>query len=190
MLDADTQSAVNSLCGPARTDTTPAPAIDTAPGVAAPGKAPAPRPLIANRVIATTSRQPPVDGQTVLNVKSRFEPDLTVRQAGFWVYHTALLNVRGAKAMNNIEVVNAFMNAINAHDVDTLSKLMTENHVFTDSLGSSVTGRDQMIAGWKHYFVFCPDYWVAHEEFLEEDRLVAVFGSAGGTVAAEGYTSD
>ncbi len=88
--------------------------------------------------------------------------------------------------MNNIEVVKAFMNAINAHDVDTLSKLMTENHVFNDSLGNSVTGRDKMNAGWKDYFVFCPDYWVSHEEFLERDRLVAVFGSAGGTVAAGG----
>ncbi len=44
MLDADTQSAATSLCGPARTDTTPAPAIETAPGVATPGKAPSPRP--------------------------------------------------------------------------------------------------------------------------------------------------
>ena len=88
--------------------------------------------------------------------------------------------------MNNVEVVEAFMNAINSHDLARLSNLMTENHIFIDSLGNSVKGRDKMIAGWKQYFAFCPDYWLSHDEFLERDTLVAVFGAAGGTVAAQG----
>ncbi len=88
--------------------------------------------------------------------------------------------------MNNIEVVKAFMSAVSAHDLDALTRLMSEDHIFIDSLGNSVHGRDKMIAGWKQYFAFCPDYWLSHEEFLERDPLVAVFGTAGGTIAAEG----
>ena len=68
--------------------------------------------------------------------------------------------------MNNIEVVKAFMNAVSAHDLATLTRLMSEDHIFIDSLGNSVHGRDKMIAGWKQYFAFCPDYWLSHEEFL------------------------
>jgi len=43
-----------------------------------------------------------------------------------------------------------------------------------------------MRAGWRGYYAFCPDYWVSHEEVLQNGNLVAVFGSAGGTVAAQG----
>ena len=63
---------------------------------------------------------------------------------------------------------------------------MTEDHVFIDSLGHSVQGREKMRAGWKDYFTLCPDYWVSHEEILQSGNLVAVFGSAGGTIAARG----
>lgn len=88
--------------------------------------------------------------------------------------------------MNNTDVVRAFMDAIYTHQLDRLSELMTEDHVFVDSLGHSVTGRDQMIPAWKQYFALCPDYWVTPEEILENDELVAVFGAAGGTIEAEG----
>jgi ketosteroid isomerase-like protein len=63
---------------------------------------------------------------------------------------------------------------------------MTEDHIFIDSLGNSVTGRESMRAGWRAYFTFCPDYWVSHEQILPNGDLVAVFGSAGGTIAANG----
>jgi ketosteroid isomerase-like protein len=88
--------------------------------------------------------------------------------------------------MNHVEVVQAFMNAINAHDLERLSKFMTEDHIFIDSLGNTLNGRDKMIAGWKQYFTFCPDYWVSQEEILEKGKRVAVFGEAGGTIAREG----
>jgi ketosteroid isomerase-like protein len=88
--------------------------------------------------------------------------------------------------MTNVAVVLAYIEAINGHDVDKLSKLMTEDHVFIDSLGHAVNGREKMIGGWRQYLAFCPDYWVSHEEIFENGKLVAVFGAAGGTIAAEG----
>lgn len=87
---------------------------------------------------------------------------------------------------SSVDAVLAFLDRINQHDVDKLAEYMTEDHVFIDSLGQSVTGRENMRAGWRGYFAFCPDYWVSHEEIFPNGRLVAVFGSAGGTIADHG----
>ena len=88
--------------------------------------------------------------------------------------------------MESIDVVLRFMDCINQRDPEKLAELMSEDHLFTDSLGNSVRGRDKMRAGWRAYFAFCPDYWVSHEEIFPSGNLVAVFGSAGGTGAAAG----
>jgi ketosteroid isomerase-like protein len=85
-----------------------------------------------------------------------------------------------------LETVLHFMDCINQRDVDKLAELMTEDHVFVDSLGQSVHGREKMRAGWRGYLSFCPDYWVTHEDIFANGNLVAVFGSAGGTIAASG----
>jgi ketosteroid isomerase-like protein len=88
--------------------------------------------------------------------------------------------------MNPLETVLHFVNCINQRDVDKLAELMTEEHVFIDSLGQSVRGREKMRAAWQSYYTFCPDYWVSHDEILQNGNLVAVFGSAGGTIAGNG----
>jgi ketosteroid isomerase-like protein len=85
-----------------------------------------------------------------------------------------------------VETVLRFIDRINQHDVDKLAEYMTEDHVFIDSLGQSVRGREKMRFGWRNYFAFCPDYCVSHEEIFSSGKLVAVFGAAGGTVAADG----
>jgi len=85
-----------------------------------------------------------------------------------------------------VDVVLEFLERINQHDADKLADYMTEDHVFIDSLGQSVSGRENMRAGWRGYFAFCPDYWVSHEEIFPSGALVAVFGAAGGTIAVKG----
>jgi ketosteroid isomerase-like protein len=85
-----------------------------------------------------------------------------------------------------VDTVLQFLERINQHDADKLAELMAEDHVFIDSLGQSVTGRENMRLGWRGYYSFCPDYWVSHEEILSNGDLVAVFGAAGGTIAADG----
>jgi ketosteroid isomerase-like protein len=85
-----------------------------------------------------------------------------------------------------VDVVLEFIDHINRHDVDKLVEYMTEDHVFIDSLGQAVSGRENMRFGWRSYFEFCPDYWVSHDEIIPGEKSVAVFGSAGGTIAADG----
>ena len=88
--------------------------------------------------------------------------------------------------MSIVETVLNFINCINQRDADKLAELMTEDHVFIDSLGQAVRGREKMRAGWRGYYAFCPDYWVSHEQILSDRNVVAVFGAAGGTIAANG----
>ena len=90
------------------------------------------------------------------------------------------------KMMTATDTVLEFMERINRRDAEGLAALMTEDHVFTDSLGQTVRGREKMRAGWKGYFAFCPDYWVSHEDIFAAGDRVGVFGAAGGTIAVEG----
>jgi limonene-1,2-epoxide hydrolase len=82
---------------------------------------------------------------------------------------------------NDINVVAAFIAAINRHALGAISDLMTENHTFVDSLGQNVSGREAMISAWKAYFGMFPDYEIRVERMLTENGIVAVFGSASGT---------
>jgi ketosteroid isomerase-like protein len=88
--------------------------------------------------------------------------------------------------MNATDVVLNFLERINQRNADRLAELMTEDHVFIDSLGRAVRGRENMRRGWQGYYALCPDYWVSHEEIFSEGDRVAVIGSAGGTIAANG----
>ena len=80
-----------------------------------------------------------------------------------------------------IKVVEAFIGAINRHDLAELSNLMTEDHTFVDPAGRKISGRENMIAGWKGYFQMFPDYKIEMERWLADQDVVAVFGSAAGT---------
>jgi limonene-1,2-epoxide hydrolase len=88
--------------------------------------------------------------------------------------------------MTPVETVLRFFGRINQRDADKLADLMTEDHVFVDSLGQSTCGREKMRAGWRGYYAFCPDYWVTHDEIFQNGNIVAAFGSAGGTIAFNG----
>jgi ketosteroid isomerase-like protein len=88
----------------------------------------------------------------------------------------------GASDMNPFETVLAFFDAINERDPDKLAALMTQDHVFIDSLGNSVLGREKMRVGWRAYFAMCLDYRASHEDIFHNGNIVAAFGSAGGTI--------
>jgi ketosteroid isomerase-like protein len=87
---------------------------------------------------------------------------------------------------NPVELVLRFLEKINQHDVEGLAALLSEDHVFVDSLGNRFQGRETLRAGWKSYFTMCPDYHVSHEEIFAKGNVVAAFGLAGGTISAQG----
>lgn len=89
-------------------------------------------------------------------------------------------------AKEPVDVVLAFIERINAADVDGLYALMTEDHVFIDALGTRIQGRENMRKAWTGYFGMIPDYKVSHEDVLQHGAIVAVFGTARGTYAPDG----
>jgi predicted enzyme related to lactoylglutathione lyase/ketosteroid isomerase-like protein len=96
--------------------------------------------------------------------------------------------------MNEIEVrmdspeivtVKAFIAAINNQDFAALAALMPENHTLVDSGGTTVTGRETMLAGWPQYFAMFPDFKIRAELFLQDGAIVAVFGSWSATYSGK-----
>ncbi len=79
--------------------------------------------------------------------------------------------------LDEIEIVKAFINAINAQDLDTMETLMTPDHTFIDGDGHSNSGIENMIPGWREYFKMFPDFQIDPECFLQNETMVAVFGS-------------
>jgi len=91
--------------------------------------------------------------------------------------------------MEPSETARVFVSKINAHDVDGLGSLMTDEHTFVDALDNRAVGRSTMQAGWRAYFSMVPDYWIKVETVLQEGCTVALFGQAGGSYSASGGDS-
>jgi ketosteroid isomerase-like protein len=85
-----------------------------------------------------------------------------------------------------IGIAQAFLRAINRQDAASLAELMSHGHRFTDSLGNSIEGRENMRAGWAAYFRMVPDYSLAIEEFYVNGPAVVMLGWAQGTYSADG----
>ena len=69
------------------------------------------------------------------------------------------------------ETIHAFVDAINAHNLDRLGELMTDDHTFVDSYGNEVAGRAEMLTGWRGYFEWFPDYQIEVNDIFERDRV-------------------
>jgi len=79
------------------------------------------------------------------------------------------------------ETVLEFIARINAHDVEGLAALMSDDHTFVDAHGNQVTGREKMTAGWRGYFEWFPDYFIEVADVFEDGEILALFGFAGGS---------
>ena len=79
------------------------------------------------------------------------------------------------------EIILAFIDRINAHDVEGLGKLMSDDHTFIDAHGNQVSGKEQMVAGWCGYFEWFPDYFIEVTDIFENGEMFGMFGFAGGS---------
>jgi uncharacterized protein (TIGR02246 family) len=76
-----------------------------------------------------------------------------------------------------------FVRAINAADVAGIADLLADDHLFIDSDGSEIRGRERMREAWLQYFRLMPVYTIdVRETFCSADVVVLV-GWASGTVA-------
>jgi ketosteroid isomerase-like protein len=95
---------------------------------------------------------------------------------------------RGAIMSGNLPVntMLAFLEQINARNVDGLCASMTDEHVFLNGLGNRMQGGESMRKGWAGNFRLFPDYRVSHKDVFSQGDVVAAFGSAEGTLAVKG----
>ena len=64
----------------------------------------------------------------------------------------------------------------------------TADHVFTDSLGSTLSGRERLKEAWAGYFSLFPDYRIEIQSAVAQDTLVLACGFASATHAASQET--
>jgi ketosteroid isomerase-like protein len=86
--------------------------------------------------------------------------------------------------MTPAEVVEQFLQAVNAHDLEALSALLTPDHVFIDSVGHRLESAPAAKVAWRSYLAMCPDYWIRLTDRLADGPLVLATGMAGGTIRA------
>jgi ketosteroid isomerase-like protein len=79
------------------------------------------------------------------------------------------------------DTLQAFIDSINARDVASIAKLMSDDHVFIDAHGNEMRGKEMMTAGWRGYFEWFPDYFIEVSDIFEDDEIFAMFGFAGGS---------
>jgi ketosteroid isomerase-like protein len=91
--------------------------------------------------------------------------------------------------MTSKETIRAFIDRINAHDVDGLAQLMTDDHRFIDAHGNEMVGKLTMTAGWRGYFNLFPVYSIEVNEVFERGEMFALLGFAGGSLKSNADAS-
>ncbi len=81
----------------------------------------------------------------------------------------------------NDELVLEFVKCVNEADTAKMHELLSTDHIFTDAHNNLVSGRDEMITGWREYFKLFPDYRIEIDEFYSCGDVFAMFGYASGT---------
>ena len=91
------------------------------------------------------------------------------------------------KSLAATGIAKRFVDAINAHDVDGLTKLMSSDHVLVDSLGNKFPA-SALRSGWQQYFTMVPDYWIEVDQIVQDGEVIFLCGRAGGTFTPNGGT--
>ncbi len=85
----------------------------------------------------------------------------------------------------SVEIVIRFITAINSHNIDLISEIMSDDHKFTDSLGSIYRGKELMKRGWTDYLKMFPDYKIDLDEIYNDGDKIMFTGRASGTYGVD-----
>jgi uncharacterized protein (TIGR02246 family) len=84
------------------------------------------------------------------------------------------------------KVALRFVDAIHGADLEGLAALMTDDHVFVDSDGSRIVGRESVLEAWSAYLSMMSDYRVDVQEIFSSEDTVVLIGRATGTFTIGG----
>nr|HMQ81184.1 nuclear transport factor 2 family protein [Ignavibacteria bacterium] len=88
--------------------------------------------------------------------------------------------------IDNSEIVRQYIKLINEHDITGLLAMTSGDAVFIDSMGIDTKGVTNMRKAWDVLLTFFPDYTVIVKDIISKNGMVAVFGTAKGTLATDG----
>jgi len=74
------------------------------------------------------------------------------------------------------DVVVRFNLCINSRDLDGLSALMADEHVFIDAAETSIDGKEACLRAWRGFFEQFPDYRNIFDRIVARDGEVAIGG--------------
>ena len=80
----------------------------------------------------------------------------------------------------------AFVDRINAHDVDGIVGLLSDEYQFVNSSGDQFSGRQFMRETWADQFAKHPDFRIRVQTVIADENGVAIFGFSEGTYAPDG----
>ena len=83
----------------------------------------------------------------------------------------------------SLPVALAFVDAINSRQSDQIAELMTADHVFIDTEGSSVRGTRALKEAWRGYYRLFPDYAVKIDRAIDRGDIVILLGSSSGSLS-------
>ncbi len=91
-----------------------------------------------------------------------------------------------SKENNPKRTILKFVKAINRHDIDGLSGLMSADHVFIDYAGERTQCQERMLereeGGWKEYFRLFPDYEIhVRSVLVSGSDAAAIIGTVTGS---------
>ena len=93
-------------------------------------------------------------------------------------------------AIDSTEIVRDYIKLINAHDIPGLLEMTSHDAIFIDSMGINTEGKNEMRKAWDVLLTFFPDYNVQVKDIISKNGMVAVFGTAKGTLATDGKILD
>lgn len=82
----------------------------------------------------------------------------------------------GGKSRRDKALVERFVAALNAHDVDTLESLAAEDFTYIDSWREGVTGRDTVVAALRMLLASDPDFGIEVDRMDWRDPHVLMTG--------------
>ena len=88
--------------------------------------------------------------------------------------------------ITSADIALEFVDRINSHDISSLVRLMTEDHLYIDGQGNQIRGRQQIERSWRAYFTWFPDYSIQIDGAFTNGNVAALTGSAMGTYAVRG----
>ena len=138
---------------------------------------------LGDKIIRVVTSRPGVTAYSVKKVKNKIiETPLETVYLG---RESENEYVENNSPIEILTTVISYIEKINDHDIAGLSKLMSDDHIFVDSLGMVIKGKKEMSNAWKMFLKWFPDYNITIMNTVMTDDTVGIFGIASGTFDSE-----